>query len=52
MGIEFEEVLADDPKVASYIEEKTGMRKVPVVENGKGLVVGFNPEKIKELASA
>ena len=49
MGADFEEVLVDNDEKAAYIEEKTGMRKVPVVENGKGFVVGFKPDKIKKL---
>ena len=51
MGADFEEVAVDNPKVVKYIEEKMGTRSVPVVENGKGFVVGFKPDKIKRLLS-
>ena len=49
MGVNFEEVLVDSPEKAQEVEEKTGMRKVPVVENGKGLVVGLKLDEIKKL---
>lgn len=49
MGIDFEEMLVDSPEKALEIEEKTGMRRVPVVENGKGLVVGLKLDEIKKL---
>ena len=50
-GVEFEEVMVNDPETIEYIEKKTGQRKVPVIENGKGMVVGFKPEEIKKLIS-
>lgn len=49
LGVKFEEVTVDSPKIAEYIEKKTGMRKVPVVESEKGVVVGLKLEKIKRL---
>ena len=48
-GIEFEEVMVNSPELIQYIEEKTGQRSVPVIENGKGHVVGFKPDEIKKL---
>ena len=51
MGVDFEEVLVDNPEIIAYLEKKTGMRRVPVVENGKGFVVGFNPDELKKLIS-
>lgn len=52
LGVDFEEVVVESPEMAEYIEKKTGMKKVPVVENGKGFVVGFDTEKIKKLVSS
>ena len=49
LGVDFKEVVVDSPEVAAYVEKKTGMRKVPVIEKGKSFVVGFKPDKIKEL---
>ncbi len=51
MGVNFDEVLVDNPETVSYIEKKTGMRRVPVIENGKGFVVGFKPDELKKLIS-
>ena len=52
LGVDFEEVLVDQqPEMADYIEQKTGQRRVPLIENGKGHVVGFKPEEIKKLVS-
>ena len=51
MGVKFEEVKVNKPEIAKHIEKKTGQRKVPVIENGKGFVVGFKPDKIKKLIS-
>ena len=52
MGADYEEILVDDDlETADYIEQRTGQRRVPVVENGKGFVVGFNPDEIKKLIS-
>ncbi len=51
MNVEFEEIVIKDAETAAYIEKKTGQRKVPVVENGKGFVIGFKPDEIKDLIS-
>lgn len=52
MGVYFKEIVIDEhPEIVEHLEKKTGMRKVPVVEGEKGTVVGFKPEKIKELIS-
>jgi len=51
MGVDFEEVVVDNSEVIEYIEKKTGQRKVPLIENGKGFVVGFKPDEIKKLIS-
>ena len=51
MGAEFKEVKVNKPEIVKHIEEKTGQRKVPLIENGKGFVVGFEPDKIKKLIS-
>ncbi|MBR9683636.1 glutaredoxin family protein [Candidatus Woesearchaeota archaeon] len=51
MGANFEEVMVNSPEIAAYIEKKTGTRKVPVIENGKKVVVGFKPDEIKGLIS-
>ena len=50
-GVKFEEIMVNDSKTIEYIEKKTGQRRVPVVENGEGIVVGFKPEEIKKLIS-
>lgn len=50
-GIDFEEVIVNTPELIEHIEKKTGQRKVPVIENGKGFVIGFKPEEIKKLLS-
>jgi glutaredoxin-like protein NrdH len=49
MGVNFKEVLVDNPKIIEKLVKKTGMRKVPVVESKGGIVVGFKPDKIKKL---
>lgn len=49
MGADFEEVLVDNPEKAEELAKKTGQRRVPVIEKGKGFVVGFKAEEIKEL---
>lgn len=51
MGVNFEEVMVNEPETIKYIETKTGQRRVPVIENGKGFVIGFRPEEIKALIS-
>lgn len=51
MGIDFEEVLVNDPETVEYIEKKTGQRRVPVVENDSGFVVGFKPDELKKIIS-
>ena len=48
LNIQFEEInAAQDPKIAEYIEKKTGQRRVPVLEAGDQCVVGFDQEAIK-----
>ena len=51
MGADFEEVRVNKPEIIKHIETKTGQRRVPVLENGKGFVIGFKPEEIKALIS-
>lgn len=51
LGVDFEEVVVDNPETIAYIEKTTGQRKVPLIENGKGWVVGFKPDEIKKLIS-
>jgi len=51
LGADFEEIKADQPEVVEYIENKTGQRKIPLIENGKGWVVGFKPDQLKNLVS-
>ena len=51
LNIEFEEVVVKEAETIEHIEKTTGQRKVPVVENGNGFVVGFKPDEIKNLIS-
>jgi len=51
LGTKFEEIMVDSPKLVEYIVNKTGQRRVPVVENDKGFVVGFKPDELKKLVS-
>jgi len=51
MGADFEEVLVNNPELAEQVEKLTGQRKVPVVENGTGFVVGFKPDELKKMIS-
>jgi len=51
MGADFEEVLVNNPELAEHVEKLTGQRSVPVVEDGKGFVVGFKPDELKKMIS-
>ncbi|MFH1683194.1 MAG: glutaredoxin family protein [Candidatus Woesearchaeota archaeon] len=51
INLDFEEVLVNTPELVEHVVQKTGQKKVPVVENGKGFVIGFKPEEIKKLVS-
>jgi len=49
-GIPFNEVnVAEDPEQAREMMSKTGQRGVPVTTIGDQVVVGYDPEGIKEL---
>lgn len=50
LNIEFEEInAAGNDEIISYLEEKTGQRKVPVIEAGNDMVVGFDQDRIKQV---
>ncbi len=50
-GIAFEEVRVDaDDEAAVEMMRLSGQRGVPVITNGHGIVVGFNPQGITQLA--
>jgi len=49
MDVKYEEVRVDSPEMVKQMQEKTGFKKTPVVENGKGSVMGFRPDKIEQL---
>ncbi|RLJ07425.1 MAG: NrdH-redoxin [Candidatus Aenigmatarchaeota archaeon] len=49
-GVEFEEVnVMEDRKAAIEMIEKSGQMGVPVIEIDGQIVVGYNPERLKEL---
>ncbi len=51
-GIAFEEVRVDaDDEAAMEMVRISGQRGVPVITDGHGIVVGFNPQGISQLAS-
>ena len=51
MGANFEEIKVNKPELAEHVENLTGQRSVPVVENGSGYVVGFKPDELKKMIS-
>ena len=49
LNVEFEEInAAGNEEVIAHIEEKTGQRRVPVIETEEEIIVGFDQAKIKE----
>ena len=49
LNIDFEEInAAGNAEIIEYIEKKTGQRRVPVIEAGDEMIVGFDQDKIKE----
>lgn len=49
LGVSFQEVLVNTPEMIEEIVNLTGQRTVPVIRSEKGLVVGLNFDKIKEM---
>ena len=50
LNIEFEEInAAGNDEIIGYIEKKTGQRRVPVLEVGDNIVVGFDQDRIKQV---
>lgn len=48
-GVEFEEVDISDEREAKGLEEKTGLRSVPVTFVGEKFVAGFDRKKLEQL---
>ncbi|HBR29715.1 MAG TPA: NrdH-redoxin [Firmicutes bacterium] len=49
-GISFHEVnVAQDPEAARQMVELTGQRSVPVTTIGEQIIIGYNPNGIREL---
>ena len=49
LDIDFYEEIVESPEQIEALEQKTGQRRVPVLENGDGFIIGFDPEKVKAL---
>ena len=49
LGVEYEDInVAEDQEAAQEMVEKSGQRGVPVVMIGDEVIVGFNPDAIKQ----
>ena len=52
LNVDFEEInAAGNQEIIEYIEKKTGQRRVPVIEAGDQIIVGFNQDKIKQIVN-
>ncbi len=51
MGADFESILVDTDEKINYIVDKTGQRRVPVLECGDDCVVGFKKDAIKNMVA-
>ena len=52
LNVDFEEInAAGNQEIIEYLEKKTGQRRVPVVEAGEKIVVGFNQAQLKKIVN-